>query len=102
MELDGKVAIVTGAAGGLGLVYAAALAEEGASVAITDIDGDAVFTPDGAWVQLGNRDTHDVPSNAFVSVTGIVERGLWDYRLKGKVEIKILYGAKSPPASPSK
>jgi NAD(P)-dependent dehydrogenase (short-subunit alcohol dehydrogenase family) len=41
MELDGKVAIVTGAAGGLGLVYAAALAEEGASVAITDIDGDA-------------------------------------------------------------
>jgi 3-oxoacyl-[acyl-carrier protein] reductase len=41
MELDGKVAIITGSGGGLGLVYANALATEGAAVAITDIDGDA-------------------------------------------------------------
>jgi 3-oxoacyl-[acyl-carrier protein] reductase len=41
MELDGKVAIITGAGGGLGLVYAAALAEVGASVVVTDIDGKA-------------------------------------------------------------
>ena len=67
-----------------------------------DVDGDAVYTPDGATVQLGGRDARDTPSNAFVSVTGVVERGPWDYRLTGKVDIKILYGAKSPPASPSR
>ena len=35
--LDGKVAVVTGAAQGLGTVYARALAQEGADVAICDI-----------------------------------------------------------------
>ncbi len=41
MELDGKVAIVTGSAGGLGLVYAHALATEGAAVTVADVDKDA-------------------------------------------------------------
>ena len=36
-QLDGKVAIVTGAAQGIGAVYARALAEEGAKVCLTDI-----------------------------------------------------------------
>jgi len=36
--LDGKVAIVTGAAGGLGSAFASALAREGAAVALCDID----------------------------------------------------------------
>jgi NAD(P)-dependent dehydrogenase (short-subunit alcohol dehydrogenase family) len=40
MELDGKVAIVTGSASGLGAVYARGLAAEGAAVVIADIDGD--------------------------------------------------------------
>ena len=45
MRLEGKVAIVTGAGGagvgGLGVVYAQALAGEGAAVVVSDIDGEA-------------------------------------------------------------
>ncbi len=37
-RFDGKVAIVTGAAGGIGEAYARALAAEGASVVVADVD----------------------------------------------------------------
>lgn len=39
-RFDGKVAIVTGAAGGIGEAYARALAAEGAAVVVADIDED--------------------------------------------------------------
>lgn len=41
-SLQGKAAIVTGAAGGIGEAYSRALAEAGASVIAADIDGDRV------------------------------------------------------------
>jgi 3-oxoacyl-[acyl-carrier protein] reductase len=48
--LDGKAAIVTGSARGIGRATAALLAEHGARVLINDIDGDAVA---GAASELG-------------------------------------------------
>lgn len=40
-DLAGRSAVVTGAAGGIGSAVAAALAQAGAAVLVTDIDGDA-------------------------------------------------------------
>jgi 3-oxoacyl-[acyl-carrier protein] reductase len=40
-DLGGRSAVVTGAAGGIGSAVATALAEAGAAVLVTDIDGDA-------------------------------------------------------------
>jgi NAD(P)-dependent dehydrogenase (short-subunit alcohol dehydrogenase family) len=46
--LDGRAAIVTGGAGGIGEATARALAREGASVTIVDIDGDRAEQVAGA------------------------------------------------------
>src|SRR3954447_14769942 len=40
-DLTGKVAVITGGAGGIGVVYARALCEAGASVAVADVDAAA-------------------------------------------------------------
>ena len=40
-DLSGKVAVITGGAGGIGVVYAEALCEAGAAVVVADVDADA-------------------------------------------------------------
>ena len=42
MRFEGKVAIITGAAGGIGGATAARLASEGATVVINDVDDDRI------------------------------------------------------------
>jgi len=41
-RVKGKVAIVTGAGGGMGNAFSALLAKEGAKVVVTDIDAEGV------------------------------------------------------------
>ena len=41
MRLEGRIALITGAARGIGLAFAEAYAKEGAKVALADIDGEA-------------------------------------------------------------
>ena len=47
-RLDGRVAIVTGAAQGIGATYAKALAAEGASICVTDVQA-----PDAVAAEIG-------------------------------------------------
>lgn len=59
LGVEGRTAIVTGAGGagvgGLGVVYATALAEAGASVVVADIDGDAARRVADGLVARGGR-----------------------------------------------
>jgi len=87
--LAGRVAVVTGAAGGIGRAIAAALYAEGASVAVADLNGDAadayaaeLTAAGGPGRALGVR--VDISSSADVSAAvGLVEREL------GPVEVLV-------------
>lgn len=55
MQLDGKVAIVTGSGRGLGLAYAKELARRGASVVVNDVDAEAAQAAAAEVAALGAR-----------------------------------------------
>jgi 3-oxoacyl-[acyl-carrier protein] reductase len=55
MNLDRKVAVVTGSGRGLGLAYAAALAAAGAAVVVNDVDGAAADAAVKQIVDAGGR-----------------------------------------------
>ena len=54
-ELDGKVAVITGGASGIGLACAHTMARSGADVSIWDLDKDAVDQTLKSLVQYGHR-----------------------------------------------
>ncbi len=73
MELDGKIALVTGAAAGLGEAIARRLADEGATVIVTDIE-DATGQAVASSLANGSYRHHDVASEEdWARVIGEVE-----------------------------
>jgi len=75
-RFEGKVAVVTGAAGGIGEAYARALHGEGASVAVADMDADR---GEGVAADMGGRATFvrtDVsdPGSAEAMAAAVVDR----------------------------
>lgn len=75
-RFEGKVAVVTGAAGGIGEAYVRALHHEGASVAVADMDADR---GEGVAADLGERATFvgtDVsdPASAEAMAAAVVDR----------------------------
>jgi rhamnulose-1-phosphate aldolase/alcohol dehydrogenase len=64
--LAGRVALITGGAGGIGLATARRLMDEGACVVICDIDRDALS---GAESELKKKYGNDVVASAWVDVT---------------------------------
>jgi glucose 1-dehydrogenase len=79
LGLEGKIAVVTGAAGGIGAAVATELARHGARVALLDIDGDGAQATArdiqalGAEVLAATVDTTDAPAIA-AAVEQVMQR----------------------------
>ncbi len=54
-DLSGKVAVITGGAGGIGVVYARALGEAGAAVVVADLNREAATAAADQLVAAGHR-----------------------------------------------
>ena len=84
-DFTGKVAIVTGSAGGIGQAYAEALAHAGASVVVADIDADkAAAVAEGIRASGGRAlgvtvDVADPASAEAMAAAAVAEFGGIDY-----------------------
>jgi NAD(P)-dependent dehydrogenase (short-subunit alcohol dehydrogenase family) len=77
VRLDGKVALVTGGAGGFGRAYSMALAEAGARVAVADIELDRA--QDVAAVIGGSTKAYQVDLRAAGEVERLVQAVVGDF-----------------------
>ncbi|WP_312686230.1 SDR family oxidoreductase [Brevundimonas nasdae] len=69
-RVSGKKALITGAAGGLGEAMAFMLAREGATVAVSDIDG-------GRAAALADRINAEIPGAAFAYLHDVASEDDW-------------------------
>ena len=83
-DLSGKVAVITGGAGGIGVVYAEALCEAGASVLVADVNADAAeqaaaeleskgYAAAGTRVDVRSADSASSMADAAVDAFGGVD-----------------------------
>ena len=114
-QVEGKVALVTGGASGIGAAVAELLAREGASIVVTDIDsnggpevvagirkqgGEAVFlhqdvTSEERWIEVvaetmtrfGRLDILVSNAGIGISVPSIVEMSLADWRRQTAINL---------------
>jgi len=87
MKLVGKSAFVTGAGGGLGLVFAKALMEEGAEVVLTDINRDILNSASGELADYEGRFSAEVLDVTSCSqVNDVMEKV---YRRRGRIDILV-------------
>lgn len=75
MTLEGKVALVTGAGQGIGKSTALLLAKEGADVAVTDINGEAV---ESTWAEITESGRRSVAIQADIGKVADIERVVAD------------------------
>jgi len=84
-RFDGKVAIVTGAARGIGEAYAKAIAREGARVVVADLDDEgarkvvAQIEADGAEASAVTVDVSDPESTSSMAAAAVERYGGIDY-----------------------
>ena len=89
--LDGRVGIVTGAAGNLGRHIAELFAAEGGTVVVNDVDQEGAKTVTEKIQRAGNRvSAVTLDSTTFAGATELVERVVGEF---GRIDAIVLAGA---------
>ena len=100
-RFEGKVAIVTGAAGGIGEAYARGLAAEGASVVVADLDEKGQATADDITAQgggpaifvkvdVGDPDSTRAMADATVAAFGGIDHLVNNAAIYGTMQFDLL------------